>query len=52
MKRNIFKSTLISALAATLLLSGCASGEKRNKQAVIKRFPLKEYRNNLRKVTS
>lgn len=26
MKRNIFKSTLVSALAATLLLSGCASG--------------------------
>ena len=34
MKRNIFKSTLVSALAATLLLTGCASeGEKKQASA-------------------
>lgn len=30
MKRNLLKSTLVSALAATLLLTGCASGEEAN----------------------
>jgi simple sugar transport system substrate-binding protein len=40
MKRNFFKSTIVSALAATLLLTGCASGEETKQATAHKKVSL------------